>query len=58
MNGWFLITPLAIELGDLRLSHAASATEIAWFVGGLFLLTGLSWLVLRWNRHARPDPFL
>jgi cytosine/uracil/thiamine/allantoin permease len=48
---------LVIELGDFQLRSATPWSEVGWFVGGLLLLAGLSFLVLRWNRRAGPDPF-
>jgi hypothetical protein len=51
---WFSV----IELGDFKLTSATPLNEVAWFIVGLLLLTGLSTAVLRWHRRARPDPFI
>lgn len=52
------LLPLVIVLGNFQLSSVTPLDEVAWFVGGLLLLTGLSLIVLRWHRRARPDPFI
>jgi hypothetical protein len=52
------LLPLVIELGNFRLHNDASLSEFGWFVAGVIFLTGLSALVLWWNRRAQPDPFL
>ena len=50
--------PLVVELGDFQLHNASTWGEFGWFVAGIVFLTGLSALVLWWNRRAQPDPFL
>ena len=52
------VWPLVIELGNFRLTSATPLNEVAWFLVGLLLLTGLSAAVLWWHRRARPDPFV
>jgi hypothetical protein len=49
-------TILAIELGDFSLG-VATLVDVAWFLAGVLALTGLTGIVMRWNRHAHPDPF-
>jgi len=53
MQNW----PIVIELGDFSLTSATPLSELAWFVAGLVILTGLSTAVLWWNRRAHRDPF-
>jgi hypothetical protein len=52
------VLPLVIELGEFRLRSATPWDDLGWFVVGLLLLTGLSFLALWRNRRARPDPFV
>lgn len=50
--------PLTIELGGMSVISASSLSDILIFVVGLLFLTGLTAVLLRWNRRARPDPFI
>jgi hypothetical protein len=50
--------PAFIELGNFQLRSATPWGEVGWYVAGLLLLTGLSLVVLWWNRRAGPDPFI
>lgn len=54
---YYLIWVWAIELGDFRLNSATPLGELLWFVLGLFVLTGVTYAVIRWNDRSRPDPF-
>ena len=47
-------TTLAIELGDFT---AGSLSDLIWFIGGLLVLAGLTFLVIRYNQQVAPDPF-
>ena len=47
-------TTLAIELGDFT---AGSLSDLIWFVTGLLILAGLTYLVIRYNQRSAPDPF-
>jgi hypothetical protein len=47
----------AIELGDFQLKSFSSLGELVWFVLGLFVLSGVTYVFLRWNNRRRPDPF-
>ncbi len=49
---------LTIELGGMSVISASSLSDILIFVAGLLFLAGLTAVLLRWNRHARPDPFV
>ena len=48
------VTTLAIELGDFT---AGTLSNMIWFITGLLILAGLTYLVIRHNRHTAPDPF-
>ena len=48
------VTTLAIELGDFS---AGTLSDLIWFITGLLILAGLTYLVIRHNRHTAPDPF-
>lgn len=50
--------PLTIELGGMSVISASSLSDILIFVVGLLFLTGLTAVLLRWNRRTRPDPFI
>ncbi len=45
---------LAIELGDFR---AETLSDLIWFMTGLLVLAGLTFLIIRHNQQAAPDPF-
>ncbi|MGB1249340.1 MAG: hypothetical protein ACPG8W_01805 [Candidatus Promineifilaceae bacterium] len=47
-------TELAIELGDFS---AGTLSDLIWFITGLLILAGLTYLVIRHNQHSAPDPF-
>ncbi|MBK9050388.1 MAG: hypothetical protein IPL78_05530 [Chloroflexi bacterium] len=49
---------LTIELGGMRVSSASTLGELLAFMAGLLFLTGLTAILLRWNRRTRPDPFI
>jgi hypothetical protein len=49
---------LTIELGGMSVISASSLSDILIFVVGLLFLTGLTAVLLRWNRRSRPDPFV
>ena len=49
---------LTIELGGMRVISASTLGEVLIFTAGLLLLTGLTAILLRWNRRTRPDPFV
>ncbi len=45
---------VAIELGDF---NVAALTDVAWFLAGILILTGLTAMTIRYNHHSTPDPF-
>ncbi|MCL4870959.1 MAG: hypothetical protein KJ063_18525 [Anaerolineae bacterium] len=49
---------LAIELGGMRVNSATTLSELLIFIVGLLLLTGLTAVLLHWNRRGRLDPFV
>ena len=46
------------ELGGMRVSSASTLGELLAFMAVLRFLTGLTAILLRWNRRTRPDPFI
>lgn len=49
---------LAIKLGNFSLRSVTPWSEVGWFLIGVFLLVGLSFFVVWWNRRNNPDPFI
>lgn len=49
---------LTIELGGMSVISASTLSDILIFVAGLLFMTGLTAILLRWNRRTRPDPFV
>jgi hypothetical protein len=49
---------LTIELGGMSVISASTLGELLVFMAGLLFLTGLTAILLRWNRRTRPDPFI
>ena len=52
-----VLWPLVIELGNFSLSSATPLRELLWFALGLLLLTGITAVVLWWQRRTQTDPF-
>ncbi len=58
MTGMAASIWLAIELGGMRVNSATTLSELLIFIVGLLLLTGLTAVLLHWNRRGRLDPFV